>query len=118
MKENSEKLKDLNWFKKNLKNLPLFVIEADEYRSAFLNYFPRIIITNVDFYHPDYFENKKEYLNAYLKFIENLKEPKILITQQNFPLQKNIIHIKTNKLKKKLSFPIPGKHFLFPSHLF
>jgi len=30
MKENSEKLKDLNWVKKNLKNLPLFVIEADE----------------------------------------------------------------------------------------
>jgi UDP-N-acetylmuramate--alanine ligase len=112
MKENLEKLKDLNWVKKNLNNLPLFVIEADEYRSAFLNYFPRVIIlTNVDLDHPDYFKNEKEYKEAYLKFIKNLKEPKILITHSDFPLQKDVFHIKAKKLKKKLPFPIPGKHF-------
>ena len=118
MKENLEKLKDLKWIKKNLNKLPLFVIEADEYRSAFLNYFPRIIIlTNIDFDHPDYFKNEKEYLETYLKFIKNLQEPKILITHHDFPLQKDIIHIKAKKIKKKLPFSIPGKHFQKNLHL-
>jgi UDP-N-acetylmuramate--alanine ligase len=80
LKKNEEKLKNLNWLRKNLKNLPIFIIEADEYKSAFLNYFPRIIIiTNIDYDHPDYFKTEKEYKDAFRKFVENLKEPGILI---------------------------------------
>jgi UDP-N-acetylmuramate--alanine ligase len=80
LKKNKEKLKNLNWLRKNLKNLPIFIIEADEYKEAFLNYFPRIIIiTNIDYDHPDYFKTEKEYKDAFRKFIENLKEPGILI---------------------------------------
>jgi UDP-N-acetylmuramate--alanine ligase len=80
LKKNEEKLKNLNWLRKNLKNLPIFIIEADEYKSAFLNYFPRIIIiTNIDYDHPDYFKTEKEYKDAFRKFIENLREPGILI---------------------------------------
>jgi UDP-N-acetylmuramate--alanine ligase len=80
LKKNEEKLKNLNWLRRNLKNLPIFIIEADEYQSAFLNYFPRIIIiTNIDYDHPDYFKTKKEYKDAFRKFIENLKEPGLLI---------------------------------------
>ena len=112
LKENEEKLKNLSWLKKNLKNLPLFIIEADEYRDAFLNYFPRIIIiTNVDYDHPDYFKNYQAYLKSYLKFIKNLKEPKILITHKNFPFQKNTLHLKVKKINTNFPFPIPGKHF-------
>jgi UDP-N-acetylmuramate--alanine ligase len=80
LKKNEEKLKNINWVRKNLKNLPIFIIEADEYRSAFLNYFPRIIIiTNIDYDHPDYFKTEKEYQDAFRKFVENLREPGILI---------------------------------------
>jgi UDP-N-acetylmuramate-alanine ligase len=80
LKKNEEKLKNLNWIWKNLKKLPIFIIEADEYKEAFLNYFPRIIIiTNIDYDHPDYFKTEKEYRNAFRKFVENLKEPRILI---------------------------------------
>jgi len=80
LKKNEERLKNLNWLRENLKNLPIFIIEADEYKSAFLNYFPRIIIiTNIDYDHPDYFKTEKEYKDAFRKFIENLREPGILI---------------------------------------
>jgi len=80
LKKNEEKLKNLNWLRKNLKNLPIFIIEADEYKEAFLNYFPRIIIiTNIDYDHPDYFKTEKEYKDAFRKFVKNLKEPGILI---------------------------------------
>jgi UDP-N-acetylmuramate--alanine ligase len=41
LKKNEEKLKNINWIRKNLKNLPIFIIEADEYRSAFFKLFSK-----------------------------------------------------------------------------
>jgi UDP-N-acetylmuramate--alanine ligase len=103
LKKNEEKLKNLNWLRKNLKNLPIFIIEADEYRSAFLNYFPRIIIiTNIDYDHPDYFKTEKEYKDAFRKFIENLREPRILITEKN---------ISRREGSRLFPFPYPGSHW-------
>ena len=51
----------------------LFVLEADEYKEAFLNYHPRgAIITNIDYDHPDYFKTASDYENAFAKFIANI----------------------------------------------
>ena len=51
----------------------LFVLEADEYKEAFLNYCPRgVIITNIDYDHPDYFKTAGGYENAFVKFIANI----------------------------------------------
>jgi UDP-N-acetylmuramate--alanine ligase len=103
LRKNEEKLKNLNWLRKNLKNLPIFIIEADEYKSAFLNYFPRIIIiTNIDYDHPDYFKTEKEYKEAFRKFIENLREPGILITEKS---------ISRREGPKFFPFPYPGLHW-------
>jgi UDP-N-acetylmuramate-alanine ligase len=33
LKKNEERLKNLNWLRKNLKNLPIFILEADEYKD-------------------------------------------------------------------------------------
>src|SRR3989344_25844 len=53
----------------------LFVLEADEYKDAFLNYHPRgAIITNIDYDHPDYFKTTGDYENAFAKFIANIPE--------------------------------------------
>ncbi len=113
LKKNEEKIKNLNWVIKNLKKLPIFIIEADEYRDAFLNYYPRIIIvTNIDYDHPDYFKNEKEYLNSFIKFSQNLKEPKILISYQDMPFIKNVNHFRIKFIRSMiLPFPIPGIHF-------
>lgn len=77
----------LNWNsntrinKKKLTNKKqLFVIEADEYKEQFLNYKPNIIVlTDIDFDHPDYYKSKKTYNVAFRKFKKNLKSKGIII---------------------------------------
>ncbi len=52
------------------------VVEADEYREAFLNYEPYgAIITSIDYDHPDYYKTPADYLKAFEKFA-NLVSPK------------------------------------------
>lgn len=47
----------------------LFVLEADEYKEAFLNYRPKgAIITNIDYDHPDYYRRPEDYRAAFVKF--------------------------------------------------
>jgi UDP-N-acetylmuramate--L-alanine ligase/UDP-N-acetylenolpyruvoylglucosamine reductase len=61
-----------------------FVIEADEYNLNFLNYSPSIIIlNNIEFDHPEYFENFEEFKTAFKKFIKGLVGVKILIANKN-----------------------------------
>ncbi len=57
-----------------------FVTEADEFYDNFLNYKPEIIIlNNIEFDHPDYFESEEKLFESYQKFVSNLKGEKILI---------------------------------------
>lgn len=88
----------------------IFVLEADEYREAFLNYKPKIIVlTNIDYDHPDYFSDKNKYRNAFRRFINNLTGKKILITETKLKIPKNIKVIKPSKLKFNLRFK--GEHY-------
>src|SRR3990167_4062593 len=46
-----------------------FVVEADEYMDAFLQYEPKIVVvTNIDYDHPDYFKTKEQYKESFQKF--------------------------------------------------
>lgn len=64
----------------------LFVLEADEYKDAFLNYRPKgAIITNVDFDHPDYFLNRDDYRNAFEKFAALISDDGFLIVNADDP---------------------------------
>lgn len=75
-----------------------FVIEADEFNDNFLNYKPDVIIlNNIEFDHPDYFKNEKQFKESFNKFINNLKGNKILITQKD-------------SLHKKFNLQIFGEH--------
>ncbi|MGC8981835.1 MAG: UDP-N-acetylmuramate--L-alanine ligase [Minisyncoccia bacterium] len=98
--------------KRDFKNIP-FVIEADEYRGAFLNYKPEIIvITNLDYDHPDFFKNPKEYKSVFEKFLKNLKGKKILITNEKIKLPNGIkkINVDYSKIPDfKLKFF--GEHY-------
>lgn len=52
----------------------IFVLEADEYKDAFLQYKPDIItILNTDWDHPDYFKTFAEYKKAFEKFKKKIK---------------------------------------------
>lgn len=51
-----------------------FVIEADEFNDNFLHYRPDIaIVNNIEFDHPDYFKNEKQFKDSFDKFVKNLK---------------------------------------------
>jgi len=51
------------------------VVEADEYRDAFLNYRPEIaVITSIDYDHPDYFKTKASYYSAFKKLVDNTQK--------------------------------------------
>jgi len=72
------------------------VIEADEYKESFLNYWPKIIVLlNVEYDHPDYFKNLRHYILAYKKFVSHLPKDGILIANKD---DKNI-----SKLKSQIS---------------
>ena len=107
-----------------------FVIEADEYRRVFLNYWPRIIVlTNIDKEHLDCYKNLDEIIEAFKEFISHLPENGILIANKdNKPIKKLLalnININFSTIVKKLIYyslqqpevdevkkilKIPGKH--------
>ncbi len=58
----------------------VFVIEADEYQDKLRYYHPKVIVlTSIDYDHPDFFENFEVYKNVFKKFIDRLPKDGILI---------------------------------------
>lgn len=67
------------------------VLEADEYRSAFLKYKPKIIIlTAIDFDHPDCFKDLDSMLAIYRRFLEKLPLDGVVIACADQP---NVVKI-------------------------
>lgn len=75
-----------------------FVLEADEYKSSFLNYWPKIIIlTTIEYEHPDYFKNLDHMLGIYKKYIKHLPKNGVLVANAD---DKNVMKlIKSAKCK-------------------
>ncbi|MFH2136389.1 MAG: Mur ligase family protein, partial [Patescibacteria group bacterium] len=49
------------------------VVEADEYQNKFLHLNPRaIVLTSVEYDHPDFFKTPEEYNDAFRKFLEKI----------------------------------------------
>ena len=60
-----------------------FVCEADEFNNNFLNYSPGIIIiNNLEMDHPEFFQDEDQFRLAFKKFIQKIKEPKVLIVNE------------------------------------
>lgn len=75
----------------------IFVIEADEYRGAFLGYRPELVVlTNIDYDHPDHYKSEQAYKNAYVNFLKNLKGKKILITAEKVKTSARVKKIKVD----------------------
>lgn len=59
---------------KGIKDSKFFVFEADEYRRHFLAYKPNyLIMTNIDYDHPDYFTGIDDVVNAFESEARNVK---------------------------------------------
>ncbi len=62
------------------------VIEADEYRRAFANYEPDVLVlNNVDREHLDYYKNLRNVQKAFLEFAENVKDGGVIIANYDDP---------------------------------
>jgi len=83
------------------KDEAVFVLEADEYRGAFLNYLPKCaIIANIDYDHPDCYKTKESYKRAFLDFAKNISDDGFLIANKDYP---EIVRI-SKSLKCKVIF--------------
>lgn len=99
----------------------IFVLEADEYKKAFLRYKPKAaVITSIDYDHPDCYKTKEEYEDVFLEFAESISENGFLVANRDY---EEIIKI-TKNLKCKVIFygkdklidlkiKIPGEHNLY-----
>jgi UDP-N-acetylmuramate--alanine ligase len=76
------------------------VIEADEYQGSFLNYFPKIVVlTSLDWDHPDYFKTEKDYFSIFKKFVKKIQKDGFLILNGD---DKNISNLKSQNSKLKI----------------
>ncbi len=58
----------------------LFVFEADEYQNKFEYFYPKIVIlTNIDYDHPDYFKDARHYKSVFREFIRKIPPDGLLI---------------------------------------
>lgn len=119
---------------------PYFVIEACEYKRAFINYTPFIgIITNIDLDHLDYYHDLADYESAFASFLDNIKSGWYAILNANctssmklFNLRNDINYIIINNddfliahidgKKETIDFPkislqVPGKHIEFDAKI-
>jgi UDP-N-acetylmuramate--alanine ligase len=112
-------------------NSKYLVIEADEYKESFLNYWPKaIVITTIDKDHLDYFKNLNNIIKAFRQFIIHLPKGGVLIANKDdkntdvlkskFKTQKSKLQFKTQNYSLKQSesgtlkkiLKIPGNHIL------
>lgn len=107
------------------KNDALFVLEADEYKEAFLNYRPHgAIITNIDYDHPDYFAKQEDYRKAFEKFVALIPATGFLIMGDNDDALSEIARSAACKVvvvreegKEVFSLHSPGAHYQFDANL-
>lgn len=68
-----------------------FAAEVDEYQNKLKYYHPRVIIlTNIEFDHPDYFKNFRSYKKVFEDFVAKLPENGLLIANYD---DKNVLAI-------------------------
>jgi len=115
------KLKELGNSNARLGKSKYLVIEADEYKRAFLNYHPDIaVITNIEADHLDYYQDLEDVRNAFWEFISLLSENGVLVANGEIVKLLNCYIVK-NKIKcvnyekwpqQKIAkiLKIPGSH--------
>lgn len=60
-----------------------FVVEADEYRGAFLHYRPRgLILTHIEYDHPDYYNNFESYKDAFRRLVRKIPRTGFIVANQ------------------------------------
>lgn len=84
------------------------VLEADEYRAAFLNYNPNIIIiNNIEFEHPDFYKDLDDVINTFKKFVKKLPKDGTLIVNKD---DENAMKVAAEVECKVITFSLKDKN--------
>jgi len=86
-------------------NSKFLVLESDEWKASFLNYFPEIaVVTNIDKEHLDYYKTFGNVKKTFLKFLANVKTGGFLVLNRDdevlWSLQSPISQIANRKSLK------------------
>ena len=94
-----------------------FVVEADEYRRHFLALEPtHIIITSIDFDHPDYFTSLEDVELAYSEFISRLADDGSVVVLSDVVKEHSDVKWPTQTVRvgveagRDIVMALPGKH--------
>lgn len=93
-----------------------FVIEACEYRRAFLNLCPTIlVVTNIEAEHLDYFQDLTDYESAFIELVRKLPENGVLVANSHETNLSNVISkaphfFDAANVQLNFSLKIPGEH--------
>ncbi|MDD5639884.1 MAG: Mur ligase domain-containing protein [Candidatus Pacebacteria bacterium] len=94
------------------------IIEACEYDTSFLNYYPQIaIITNIEEDHLDYYKTLENIKKAFAEFVSHIPEDGYLIKKEGIDLKSkgtnaNFSIEDTDMQKIKAIMQLPGEHNL------
>ena len=83
----------LSWHSNALTGLGKhFVLEGDEYAKAFLNYQPKLLVlTNVDWDHPDTYPTKRSYEQAFRILVKNLNKETRIVAFRGDPFLRKLL---------------------------
>lgn len=120
------KLKEFGGTNFRLGKSKYLVMESDEYKGAFLNYWPQmIVLINIDMEHLDYYKNLEGVAGAFKKFIGHLPKEGILVANKDDKNSKQLTVNSEQNNKKYYSFnqkeavgikkilKVPGKHNIY-----
>lgn len=86
------------------------VLEADEYQNKLMEYSPfAVILTSVDFDHPDFFINREQYEQVFRDFVKRIPHHGVLIYCND---QASVANIARDAVCQKFSYGLlPGADF-------
>jgi len=92
-------------------NVKFFVFEADEYENKLKYFYPNsVILTNIDFDHPDFFKTKNQYFKTFKTFLDRiLKNKKLVIYNYDDKNSRKILS--RNKSGNIISFGFNKKSY-------
>ncbi|MFH1612049.1 MAG: UDP-N-acetylmuramate--L-alanine ligase [bacterium] len=93
------------------------IVEADEYRDNFLNYWPQVLIlNNIEYDHPDYFKSMDDYKKSFKEIIERIPRDGFIVANKNDDVVINLIKyakceiVEFSYPSKKINLKLPGRH--------
>ncbi len=119
------KLKEFNDTNFRRGNSKYLLIEADEFKAAFLNYYPKIaVITNVEEDHLDFYKNIGKIIKTFQKYVENNVKENLLVLNKDNKNARNLKEFSKGRVvmyslsdkNQKIKLSVFGKHNLSNAH--